>query len=274
MDAGIPYDPRLLNPDTSTAGDDTALPDTGEDAPLFPDDTTPAEDTTVAPPTQLRSCATTLSYRATGSVASVAAAGEFNGWSTTETPLTDADGDGIWTAEVTLPVGEYAFKFAVGGVLETSVPADVYTKWSGGSENRNLLVGDCQKPLLGLVDAAANADGTLTAEVQFSSAADAAPVDPATVRVTVGDTEVTPTIDSTTGRISIAASGLTAGKQSLRVTASDTSGRAAENGTLYIPLWVEAERFDWRYLIPSAGGLEQTDLCFKEWLGRAAQQWP
>ena len=33
-----------------------------------------------------------------------------------------------------------------------------------------------------------------------------------------------------------------------------------------------AERFDWRQLIPSAGALEQTDLCFKEWLGRAAQR--
>ncbi len=32
-----------------------------------------------------------------------------------------------------------------------------------------------------------------------------------------------------------------------------------------------AERFDWRQLIPSARALEQTDLCFKEWLGRAAQ---
>jgi len=33
-----------------------------------------------------------------------------------------------------------------------------------------------------------------------------------------------------------------------------------------------AERFDWRQLIPSARALEQTDLCFKEWLGRAAQK--
>jgi uncharacterized SAM-binding protein YcdF (DUF218 family) len=31
------------------------------------------------------------------------------------------------------------------------------------------------------------------------------------------------------------------------------------------------ERFDWRQLIPSARALEQADLCFKEWLGRAAQ---
>ena len=122
VDAGIPYDPRLLNADTTPAAEDTALPDTGEDAPLFPDDTAPVEDTTIAPPTQLRSCATTISYRPASSVTAVAAAGEFNGWSTSATPLADADGDGTWTAEVTLPAGEYAFKIAVGGVLETSVP--------------------------------------------------------------------------------------------------------------------------------------------------------
>jgi glycosidase len=246
VDAGIPYDPRLQNADTTPAEEDTALPDTGEDAPLFPDDTAPVEDTTIAPPTQLRSCATTISHRPSSSVASVAAAGEFNSWSTSATPLADADGDGTWTAEVTLAPGEYAFKFAIGGVLETSVPPDVYTKWTGGSENRNLIVGDCQKPLLGIISATATGEGSLIAEVQFSSAADAAPIDPATVRVTVGEAEVTPTVDATTGRITVATDGLVAGKHSLRVTASDTSGRAAENGTLYIPLWVEAERFDWR----------------------------
>ena len=34
------------------------------------------------------------------------------------------------------------------------------------------------------------------------------------------------------------------------------------------------ERFEWRQLIPSARALEQTDVCFKEWLGRAAQSVP
>ncbi|NQW61313.1 MAG: hypothetical protein HQ461_00655, partial [Deltaproteobacteria bacterium] len=115
VDAGIPYDPRLTGADTTAGPEDTALPDTGEDAPLFPDDTTPEADTTVAPPTQLRSCATTISHRPASSVASVAAAGEFNSWSTSATPLADADGDGTWTAEVTLAPGEYAFKLAIGG---------------------------------------------------------------------------------------------------------------------------------------------------------------
>jgi len=45
----------------------------------------------------------------------VAVAGDFNGWDVTATPLTDANGDGIWTATVPIEPGRYAYMFVVDG---------------------------------------------------------------------------------------------------------------------------------------------------------------
>lgn len=43
----------------------------------------------------------------------VAVSGTFNGWSVTSHRLSDPDGDGVWTAEVTLTPGVYQYKFFV-----------------------------------------------------------------------------------------------------------------------------------------------------------------
>jgi alpha-amylase/alpha-mannosidase (GH57 family) len=60
-----------------------------------------------------------LSHRAAGA-GSVHLAGEFNGWSTTATPMSDDDGDGIWTVVVKdIEPGSYQYKFVLdGGVWE------------------------------------------------------------------------------------------------------------------------------------------------------------
>ncbi len=50
-----------------------------------------------------------------GSASSVHVAGEFNGWSTDATPLSDDDGDGVWTAVVELEPGRYEYKFVIDG---------------------------------------------------------------------------------------------------------------------------------------------------------------
>ncbi len=42
-------------------------------------------------------------------------AGSFNSWSSQSTPMTDADGDGVWTAQVSLGPGEYQYKYVVDG---------------------------------------------------------------------------------------------------------------------------------------------------------------
>ncbi len=46
---------------------------------------------------------------------SVAVAGSFNGWSTTEHPMTPSRNDGTWSAVITLPAGEYKFMYVLDG---------------------------------------------------------------------------------------------------------------------------------------------------------------
>jgi len=46
---------------------------------------------------------------------SVHVAGSFNGWSPTATPMTDPDGDGIFTATLELPRGRHHYKFVLNG---------------------------------------------------------------------------------------------------------------------------------------------------------------
>ncbi len=67
-------------------------------------------------------------------------AGDFNGWSTDAAPLTDEDGDGIWTIVIELDPGSYQYKFvADGGVrwFEDAGNADFVSDPYGG---RNSLV--------------------------------------------------------------------------------------------------------------------------------------
>lgn len=40
-------------------------------------------------------------------------AGSFNDWNATEFPMSDEDGDGTWTTTVTLPPGEYEYRFVI-----------------------------------------------------------------------------------------------------------------------------------------------------------------
>ncbi len=49
------------------------------------------------------------------SAGSVNLAGDFNEWSTSATPMTDPDGDGVWRVVVPLAPGEHQYKFVVNG---------------------------------------------------------------------------------------------------------------------------------------------------------------
>ena len=242
----IPDDPWVPvdddDDDATGYGDD----DTGDDDDDDDDDATEGDDDDTTPDVvAVRDCVSHLSTTPGGNPSSVRVAGEWNGFDGTADPAEDPDNDGTWTFDVELPAGEYAYKYVVDGDWQEP-PVNRYTKWYGGSENRNLRVGDCMQPLLQTVDAWADGSGTLHAEVQFASAADEVPIDPATVLVTVGDLDVTADVDVGTGVITIDASSLPPGKHSVRVWAADDDGRDAENQPLFIPLWIEDEDFEWR----------------------------
>ena len=228
--------------------DDLGLPPAQDDDD--DDDSVGDDDDSTDPPVVIdtRSCDVRVDFTPIGSPGSVEIAGEFNGWA--PAAMTD-NGDGSWSIALgELAPGSYAHKFLEDGQWEGAPPPWAYAKWLDGTENRALYVGDCMLPLLQTASADASSEGTVTATVQFAAAADEAPVDPASVQVSLGldatsdNGLVDVQVDADTGVITIEATGLPSGKHSLRVSAADTSGREAEN-ELFVPLWVEDEPFVW-----------------------------
>ncbi len=83
----------------------------------------------------------TFTYRATGPVRTVVAAGEFNNWSQTANPLSDPDGDGTWTAKARVAAGRYTYKLVVDGQWMAD-PSNANRSPDGfGGENTVLVVG-------------------------------------------------------------------------------------------------------------------------------------
>jgi glycosidase len=230
----VPWDPGMDTGDDPYGYGDPD--DTGD--PLIDTDEPPVEIVSV------RDCNVRVRHAKPDGVTTLQVSGEFNGW--TPVDMVGPDEDGFHYADLgEIAPGEYAYKLVEDGSYEGNPPANVYTKWLDGSENRNLRVGDCTVPLLQTVSAHASSSGRLTATVQFASAEDETPIDSSNLTVTVGDQLVTPTVDVGSGEIEIEVSGLTAGKHSVKIWAWDESGRAAENNPLWIPLWVEDEAWDW-----------------------------
>ncbi len=56
----------------------------------------------------------TFKFRPTSKPDALCVAGTFNDWTVGKTPMTDADGDGEWTATMLLAPGSYQYKFVVG----------------------------------------------------------------------------------------------------------------------------------------------------------------
>lgn len=78
---------------------------------------------------------------------SVHLAGTFNGWSTSATPMTDEDGDGVWEVAVPLPPGEHQYKFVVNGSDWRPDPANPRTAPDGyGGVNSVVRSEDAPAP--------------------------------------------------------------------------------------------------------------------------------
>jgi len=223
---------------------DGAGGDTGSDSDA--EDAAPDADESGAPK---RSCVTRFEHVAPGA-SRVELAGPFTGWG--DAPLAmAAAGGGRYTVDVELPPGEHAFKYIVDGrwdfdgFAEIPSPAAFYTQWVGGSENRNVIVGDCNVPMIRTVSAAGGTDG-VQATVQVFRAADDTPIDADTIEVTVGSRSVDATFDAETGRLEVDVTDLPDGKHSVRIVARDERGREIENAPHFIPLWVEPAPFEWQ----------------------------
>ena len=70
----------------------------------------------------------------------VAVVGNFNAWE--PTPLSDEDGDGIWTANIALPPGRYEYAFVIDGRWWGQDPlADEYVRSFGEYSSVRYVVG-------------------------------------------------------------------------------------------------------------------------------------
>ncbi len=223
--------------------------DTGDDPYGYgdPDDTGDPVVDTDEPPVEIvsvRDCSVRVRHAKPDHVTTLQISGEFNAW--TPQDMSGPDEDGYHYADLgELAAGEYAYKLVEDGGYEGHPPANVYTKWTDGSENRSLRVGDCTVPLLQTVSANATSGGRVTATVQFASADDESPIDTSRLVVLVGEQSTNVDVDVSTGEINVELTSLAPGKHSIKVWAWDESGRAAENNPLWIPLWVEDEAWDW-----------------------------
>jgi hypothetical protein len=78
---------------------------------------------------------------ANGGARTVTVAGDFNAWDVSATPLTDTDGDGVWTGRVALRPGVHKYMFVVdGGQWVTDPQADSYVDDGFGMRNAVLSV--------------------------------------------------------------------------------------------------------------------------------------
>ena len=86
--------------------------------------------------------AATFNFRPSAGARSVTIAGSFNNWSSSANPLSDPDGDGVWSAEIRLAPGTYQYKFVVNGSDWVIDPANTKRVPDGlGGENSEIVIG-------------------------------------------------------------------------------------------------------------------------------------
>lgn len=80
-------------------------------------------------------------------VKTVHLAGTFNGWSKTQTPMSDEDGDGIWEVTIELRPGEYQYKFVINGgeVWKADPNSEDYAPDGFGGQNSVIRVGNLEE---------------------------------------------------------------------------------------------------------------------------------
>ncbi len=195
-----------------------------------------------------RSCETVFTYdaRKYGPVAAISVAGQFNEWSPTANPMTN-DGSGVYSTALTLEPGDYQYKFVKNGTEWIQDPANPLTAWDGGFENSEVHVPDCTQPLLTLVDKETG-PGAFTVTIQYTDGAGEGVINLDSLWIHDFSGAPLPSrsidYDAYTHQITVSLTGLPDGKHSIWVDVSDDRYVAAE--TLYVPIWIGDETWDWR----------------------------
>lgn len=192
----------------------------------------------------VRSCEVTLTYAPQQSVAgTVSVLGEWDGFSSTNPLKLQDRGDGVFTARLEgLEPRDYGYRF-VQGDKQLMDPQNPYTRWVRAEEYSKLTVPDCRQPVLELRRFSVGSDGALDVEVAYLDGTDDEGPAKEGVALTLDGEAKPDAFDRGTGLFRLSATGLTAGKHHVKVTAKDAQGREA--APLYLPFWVEAKKFRW-----------------------------
>ncbi|AGC45539.1 alpha amylase [Myxococcus stipitatus DSM 14675] len=191
----------------------------------------------------LRKCEVVLTYAPQQSLSGpVYVAGEWNGFATTGLRMEER-GDGVFTARLEgLEPRDYGYRFVV-AKQEVMDPQNPYSRWVRAEEYSKLTVPDCRRPVLELRRFAVTPEGALDVEVAYLDGTDEAGPDWDKVLLSLDGSPVPEARERGTGRLRLRREGLAKGKHHVKVVAMDATGRVAD--PLYLPFWVESERFRW-----------------------------
>jgi glycosidase len=201
-----------------------------------------------APPA--RTCSIVVWHHPSSPAATVQVIGDWNGWATPGLSMTPTGNPGWLATSVTLSPGEHEYAVVEDGQWQTD-PAVPTTGFHDDQEVTWVNVDDCATPGLQVDDAAGSSDGHATVSATFLSSTSLALLAPATLTVTATDGSlVTPSATTThpaQGTIALSFTGLSPGKHTLRLQASDARGKAADPA--WATIWIEPQPFDPRDMI-------------------------
>ena len=196
-----------------------------------------------------RPCEVVLSYAAGPGVTSVNVPGEWNSWNETSHPMSDPEGDGIWTVTLdasVLPAGEWGYKFLVSGTDWILDPGNPLVKYVGDdyTVNSRVIIPDCELPYLELDSLMVDWDsGSVDVAVRVFTGVGGQELDPASLVVEVqGKLLGGDWFEPATQRFVVKRQGLNPGKHSLIFRATNEKGSAIP---LFVPVWLEEMPFQW-----------------------------
>lgn len=192
---------------------------------------------------EVRSCQVQIHAELPSGGQQVQVAGSFSDWA----PVDMEERDGRLEADLgRLVPGTYPYKFVYDGDFEGDPPVDVRSTWSGGFENRALVVRDCRRPSLRAESVEVSGD-EVVGRFRWSRSNLDDPIDIDSLRASVaGEPLGAEAIEvHTDGVIEVRAPAPHDGKHTLRLTAADIGGREVEEGQVMLPVWREPTRFDW-----------------------------
>ena len=192
----------------------------------------------------MRDCTSVVWVQPNHAGANVALTGSWNGWNGQSVPVPPHGSDGWDVAWIALPPGEYGYLVVQDGVEQLDA-LNPLTTFRGDQEVSLLQVEDCSVPAVRVDQVQGTDDGTVRVDATFLAASSGQPLAPDSVRATTFDGRSLPIVgaDPGTGKITVQATGLSRGKVTIALDASDQGGVKADSG--HAAAWVRPAMRAW-----------------------------